>query len=95
MAKRTDSIVAVTVAKYATMYIEANTPAEAYEYAKRYCDEVDDSTFEDSSIEVDSYENYATTADESWAKEIWVEDGRRMSYDEYMDELDAQDEAEE
>jgi hypothetical protein len=28
--KRTDSIVAVTVAKYATMYIEADTPEEAY-----------------------------------------------------------------
>jgi hypothetical protein len=26
---------------------------------------------------------------------IWVEDGRTMSYDEYVDELNAQDEAEE
>lgn len=33
--KRTDSIVAVTVAKFATMYIEANSPKEAYEYAKK------------------------------------------------------------
>lgn len=94
MAKRTDSIVAVTVAKYATMYIEANTPAEAYEYAKRYCDEVDGSAFEDSSIEVDSYESYTTICD-YWMDKIWVEDGRTMSYIEYIDALEAQDEAEE
>jgi hypothetical protein len=92
MAKRTDSIVAVTVAKFATMYIEANTPEEACKYARRYCDQVDDSEFEDSNIEVHSYETYCTPADESYADEIWVENGRRMSYDEYMDELDAQDE---
>lgn len=93
--KRTDSIVAVTVVKFATMHIEASTPEEAYEYARQYCDEVDDRAFEDSNIEVHSYETYATPADESWASEIWVEGGRRMTYDEYMDELDAQDEAEE
>lgn len=96
MAKRrTDSIVAVTVVKFATMFIEADTPKEAYEYARRYCDEVDDRAFEDSNIEVHSYETYATSAYDSWASEIWVEEGRRMTYDEYMDELEAQDEAEE
>lgn len=93
--KRTDSIVAVTVAKFATMFIEANTPEEAYEYAKRYCDEMQDTDFEDSDIEVVSYETHATPADESWAREIWIEGGYRMTYDEYMDELEAQDEAEE
>lgn len=96
MAKRrTDSIVAVTVVKFATMFIEADTPKEAYEYARRYCDEVDDRAFEDSNIEVHSYETCATSAYDSLASEIWVEGGRRMAYDEYMDELEAQDEAEE
>ena len=87
--KRTDSIVAVTVAKFATMYIEANSPEEAYEYAKRYCDEVDDMAFEDSEIEVHSYENYATES-EPYMDKIWVEDGRTMNYDEYVDEFNAQ-----
>ena len=93
--RRTDSIVAVTVAKFATMHIEASTPEEAYEYAKRYCDEMQDTDFEDSDIEVVSYETYATPADRSLAREIWIEDGYRISYDGYMDELEAQDEAEE
>ena len=39
--KRIDSVVAVTVAKYATMYVEAETPEEAVKYAKEHCDEVD------------------------------------------------------
>lgn len=94
MAKRIDSIVAVTVVKSATMYIEANTPEEAYQYAKEHCCEVDDGDFDDGEIEVDSWEAYATEADEFMNK-IWVEDGKTMTYDEYMDELDAQDEAEE
>ena len=92
--RRTDSIVAVTVAKFATMFIEADTPEEAYEYAKEYCGEVDDMDFNDSEIEVHSWESYTTEADEFMDK-IWVEDGETMTYDEYMDELDAQDEAEE
>ena len=94
MTKRIDSIVAVTVAKYATMYIEANTPQEACEYARRYCDVVDYMDFEDSNIEVDSYENYATES-EPYMDKIWVENGRTMTYDEYVDELNAQYEAEE
>lgn len=91
MAKRIDSIVAVTVAKYATMYIEANTPEEAYQYAKEHCGEVDDLDFYDSEIEVYSWEDYVTEADEFMNK-IWVEDGETMTYDEYMDELEAQEE---
>lgn len=38
--KRTDSIVTVLVAKYATMYIEADTPEDAYKYAKKHCHKV-------------------------------------------------------
>lgn len=85
--QRTDSIVAVTVAKYATMYIEAETTEEALEYAKKHCGEVDDSKFEESDIYVDSYENYTTEA-EHYMEEIWIEDGKTITYDEYMDELE-------
>lgn len=88
--KRTDSIVAVTVAKYATMYIEADTPEEAYKYAKKHCHEVDDSEFEDSDVSVDSWENY--TEAEDWMDKIWIEDGKTMSYDDYIDELEEQGE---
>lgn len=89
--KRTDSIVAVTVAKYATMYIEADTPEEAYKYAKKHCHEVDDSEFEDSDISVDSYETYTTEADESMEK-IWIEDGKTISFDDFIGKLEEQEE---
>lgn len=89
--KRTNSIVAVTVAKYATMYIEAESPEEAYKYATEYCHEVSDSEFEDSDIYVDSWEAYTTEA-EKYMDEIWVEDGNTMSYDDYIDELEEQEE---
>lgn len=92
MAKRTDSIVAVTIVKRATMYIEANTPEEACRYAEEHCHYIDDFDFEPN--EVDSYESYATDS-EYWMDKIWVENGRTMTYDEYVDELNAQDEAEE
>lgn len=93
--KRTNRIVAVTIARFATMYIEANTPEEAVKYAKRYCDEVDNDEFYDSTNEVHSWEPRTTTAEDSYADEIWVEDGRRMKYDDYIDALDMQDELEE
>lgn len=92
MTKRTDNIVAVTIVKRATMYIEADTPEEACRYAEKHCHCIDDFDFE--SNEVDSYESYATES-EYWMDKIWVEDGRTVSYDEYVDELNAQDEAEE
>ena len=42
MSKRTNSIVAVTVAKYATVYVEADTPKEAAEIVKEYMDFLDE-----------------------------------------------------
>lgn len=89
--KRTNSIVSVTVAKYATMLIEADTPEEAYEYAKEHCNELDDWDFYDSEISVHSYETYATEA-EDWMDEIWIEDGETLSFDEYVNQLEEQDE---
>lgn len=92
--KRSDSIVAVTLAVYATMYVEADTPEEAYEYAKKHCNEIDPDAFDDCEAEVHSYETYTTEAAD-WMDEIWVEDGKVLTYDEYMDELEEQDAIEE
>lgn len=85
--KRTDNIYCITVAKYATMWVEADSEDEAVKYAKKYCDEVDDDEFWGSGTEVDSWETGAYQADEDM-KKIWVEDGVTMTYDEYMDELE-------
>ena len=96
MSKRTNSIVSVTIAKYVTVYVEADTPQEAAEivennlddiYDEMYCAINDD--FEESEIEVASYEAY-TTECEDYMKEIWA-DGKSMSYEEYMDELEEQE----
>lgn len=93
MSKRTNSIVAVTIACYATVYVEAETPQEAAEIVKNNIDEIYDAMpteiddqFEESDIEVDSYESYTTEA-EDYMDNIWTEDGA-LSYDEYMDELE-------
>lgn len=96
MSKRTNSIVAVTIAKYATVYVEADTPQEAAEIVENNIDDIYDEMFEkidddfdESEIEVDSYEAYTTDC-EDYMDEIWA-DGKSMSYDEYMDELDEQE----
>ena len=91
MGKRIDNIIAVTVAKYATMYIEAETEDEAIQYAKKYCEEVDESEFWNSDTQVDSWETGAYQA-EDFMDKIWVEGGETMTYDEYMDELEEEDE---
>ena len=85
--KRTDNIYAVTVAKYATMFIEADSAKDAVKYAKKYCDNVDDYDFDDSPIEVDSWETGASQA-EDYMEKIWIEDGETISYDEYIDMLE-------
>ena len=90
MAKRSNSIVAVTIAQYATMYVEADSPEEAAKIAKEHMEEyITDEDFEDSDIQVDSYETY-TTECEDWMDKIWA-DGEVKSYDEYMDELEDED----
>lgn len=88
--KRTNSIVAVTVARYATMFVEADSPEEAERYAKEHCDDVPFDAFEDSDVQVDSYEAY-TTELEDWIDEIWVEDGNTLTHDEYAAQLEEED----
>ena len=96
MSKRTNSLVAVTFAKYATVYIEADTYEEAMKIAEadkgaiygELMSEMDD-MFDDSVIEVDSCEAYTNEAD-PYMDYIWA-DGEAFTYDEYMDQLDAQE----
>ena len=87
MSKRVDKIVAVTVAKYATMYIEAESVEDAVKYAKKHCDNVDDWDFDDSDVQVDSWETSPYQAEDYMGK-IWVENGETMTYDDCMDELE-------
>lgn len=90
MSKRTDKIYCVTVVKYANM---ADSPQEAMEIAKKYTDEyITDEDFEDSEVDVYQSDSYASNAD--WfdeAKYIFTKDGA-VSYDQYVEELEAQEE---
>lgn len=88
--ERTNNIFCITVAKYASMHIEADTIEEALKYAKKHCDEVPDSAFDDSEVEVDSYEPTPWEAQE-WMDQIWIEDGETISYSDYIDSLEEQD----
>lgn len=93
MSKRTNSIVAVTIAKYATIYVQADSPHEAAEIVKNNLDDIYDEMidnlddqFEESDIQVDSCESYTTDA-EDYMNVIWA-DGEAVSYDEYMEDLE-------
>lgn len=55
--RRKGNIFTFTVAKYAPMYVEAENIEEAKKIACKYCNEVDDSLFEDGEIEVSGYES--------------------------------------
>lgn len=97
MNKRTNKIVAVTIARYATVYVEADTPQDAAQIVKDNLDEIYDAMpsyiddqFEDSEFEVDSYESYTTDA-EDYMEVIWADDEAK-TYDEYMDELEEDEE---
>lgn len=96
MSKITNSIVAVTIAKYATVYVQADSPKEAAEIVKNNLDDIYDEMidnlddqFEESDIQVDSYESYTTDA-EDYMDIIWA-DGETLSYDEYMEKLEEQE----
>ena len=90
MAKRSNSIVAVTIAQFAIMYVEASSPEQAVKIAQEHMEEyITDEDFEDSDIEVHSYETY-TTECEDWMDKIWA-DGEVKSHDEYMDELEEEE----
>ena len=97
MSKRTNSIVAVTIARYAAVYVEADSPEEAIKIVENNLDdiygelmtEIDDQ-FEDSCQEVHSCDAYTTEA-EDYMNYIWA-DGEAIPYDEYIEELAEQEE---
>ena len=97
MSKRTNTIVAVTIARYATVYVEADTPDEAAKIVKDNLDEIYDEMFntledqfEESDVQVDSWEAYTTECDD-YMDNIWADD-KALTYDEYIEELDEDDE---
>lgn len=77
MSKRTNKIFNVTVATYANMAVEAESPQEAMEIAEKYKDEyLTEEDFEDSEIEVESCETYSSTIDDYEEEEtIYCKDG--------------------
>ena len=86
----TNNIFCVTLAKYANIYVEAESPEEAMEIAKGWTNEVDDEDFEDSNVEVDSCDAYPDEADEAYMETIYTQD-EAMDVDEYIDRYEAQD----
>lgn len=77
MSNRTNKIFNVTVATYANMAVEAESPQEAMEIAEKYKDEyLTEEDFEDSDIEVDSCETYSRTIDDyETGDKIFCKDG--------------------
>lgn len=80
----------MTLAKYANIYVEAESPEEAMEIAKGWTNEVDDEDFEDSNVEVDSCDAYPDEADEAYMETIYTKD-EAMDVDDYIDRYEAQD----
>lgn len=86
----TNKIYGVTLAKYANIYVEAESPEEAMEIAGRWRDEVDDEEFEDSEVGVDSCESYYHDANSHYMDTIYTQD-EAMDVDDYIDRYEAQD----
>ena len=86
----TNNIYCVTLAKYANIYVEAESPEEAMKIAEGWKDEVDDMDFEDSDVEVDSCDSYADEADADYMETIYTKD-EAIDVDEYIDRYEAQD----
>lgn len=86
----TNNIYCVTVKRCAGIYIEAESPKEAMEIAKKWTDEVDDAEFEDSDVEVDAVDAYPYEANEDYMETIYTKD-EAMDVDEYIERYESQD----
>lgn len=96
---RTNTIFGVTIAKFANIYVEANSPEEAMKIVGDNLDKIYDELmweideqFDDSSMAVHSCDAEPEGADD-YMDHIWA-DGEILTYDEYMDELDGDEEEE-
>lgn len=86
----TNNIYCVTLAKYANIYVEAESPEEAMKISERWTGEVDDEEFEDSDVKVDSCDGYADEANEAYMDTIYTKD-EAIEVDDYIDRYEAQD----
>lgn len=98
MSKRTNNLYCVTVARFANMVVEADSPEEAMEIAKDYKDEyLEDEDFEDSEIEIHSSDAYSYDIDYFCLEDddyVFTKDGV-FSCEDYVDALPLEDEDEE
>lgn len=85
----TNNIYSVTLARYANIYVEADSPEEAMEIAKNWTDEVDDEDFEDSDVEVDSCDTYPDEADANYMETIYRAD-EAIKVDDYIERYESQ-----
>lgn len=85
----TNNIYCVTVKRCASIYIEADSPKEAMNIAEKWKDNIDDSEFEDSDINVDSCDSYADEADTDYMETIYTKD-EAIGVDEYIDRYETQ-----
>lgn len=79
VGEKYDNIYSVTIAKYATMYVEASDAKEARKIAREHMDDIDDWDFDDA--EIDSMDTTPSCA-ENYMDTIYTDDGE-YSYDEY------------
>lgn len=86
----TNNIYCVTLAKYAHIYVEAESPEEAMKIAEKWTDEVDDEEFEDSEVGVDSCDAYSEEAYDIDRDTIYTAD-EVIDVGEYIDRYEAQD----
>ena len=88
----TNNIFCVTLAKYANIYVEAESPEEAMKIAEHWTDEVevDDEEFENSEVGVDSCEAYSKEAYDIDSDTIYTQD-EAIDVDDYIERYESQD----
>lgn len=86
----TNNIYCVTLKRCACIYVEADSSEEAMELAEKWKDNIDDSEFEDSDINVDSCDGYADEADSDYMDTIYTQD-EAINVNDYIDRYEAQD----
>jgi hypothetical protein len=89
----TNNIYCVTLAKYANIYVEAESPQEAMKIAKGWTDEVDDEEFEDSEVGVDCCDSYPDEANADYMDTIYTSN-EAIDVDEYIDRYESQEQQE-
>lgn len=74
----------------AGIYIEAESPKEAMEIAKKWKDKVDDAEFEDSDVEVDCCDAYPKETEALYMETIYTKD-EAIDVDDYIERYESQD----